>query len=294
MQHYTNRTNNATIQNGNLLIIAKKETYQGSDYTSARLITKDKQSWKYGKMEARIKIPKAQGLWPAFWMLGDNISTVGWPSCGEIDIMEHINSDDKIFGTMHWNTTSHAYYGGDTFINDVSLFHIYSVEWNSSKIKWFVDGKKYWEGDILNNINSSDELHNPFFLILNMAVGGNFPGNPTSNSIISDTLMVDYVRVYENQQFPTSINDTRIENNIIISPNPIQNFEQLKIQFENIGDYKIDIIDFMGRVCTTLKTNVTSTSDNLLIPINHLTQGLYLVNCTNDNSFSSNKIMILE
>lgn len=227
-------------------------------------------------------------------MLGNNISTVGWPSCGEIDIMEHINSDDKIFGTMHWNTTSHAYYGGDTIINDVRLFHIYSVEWNSSKIKWFVDGKKYWEADILNNINSTDELHNPFFLILNMAVGGNFPGNPTSNSITSDTLMVDYVRVYENQQFPASINETRLENNINISPNPIYNFEHLKIQFEKIGDYKIDIISFTGRICTTLKKNVTNSSDNLLIPINHLSKGLYLVNCTNGNSFSSNKIMILE
>lgn len=164
LQYYTSRPENLTIQNGNLLIIAKKESYQGSEYTSARIKTQAKQSWKYGKMEARIKLPVGQGLWPAFWMLGENITTVSWPNCGEIDIMEHINSDNKIFGTMHWNANGHAYYGGDVIVNDITQFHIYSIEWDSTGIKWFVDGTNFWQANTFNNINSTEEFHNPFFL----------------------------------------------------------------------------------------------------------------------------------
>lgn len=195
-QYY--RSQNATVSNGNLVITAKREAYGGANYTSARMTTKAKRQFTYGKMEARIKLPLGQGLWPAFWMLGSNISTVGWPKCGEIDIMEHINTESKVYGTIHWDANGYASYGGNTTTTP-SNYHIYTIEWNSSAIKWFVDGVKYHEANILNSINSTEEFHKSFFFILNLAVGGNWPGQTIDNTKLPASMYVDYVRVYQLQ-----------------------------------------------------------------------------------------------
>ena len=192
-QYY--RSQNATVSNGNLVITAKRESFGGANYTSARMTTQNKRTFTYGKMEARIKLPLGQGLWPAFWMLGSNISTVGWPRCGEIDIMEHINTSNLVYGTIHWDANGYASYGGNTSTTP-SNYHTYTIEWNSSAIKWFVDGVKYHEANILNSINSTEEFHRPFFFILNMAVGGNWPGQTIDNSKLPASMYVDYVRVY--------------------------------------------------------------------------------------------------
>lgn len=197
LEYYTTRPENSNIENGNLQIIAKKETLGGRNYTSARMKTQGLQSFTYGKIEARIKAPVGQGIWPAFWMLGNSInqSGVGWPKCGEIDILEHINLETNIHGTIHWDNNGHAQYGGSTPC-DVTKWHIYGIEWDEKAIKWFLDGKKYHEASILNNINSTHEFHLPFFIILNLAVGGNWPGPPNTATLFPDTLFVDYVRVY--------------------------------------------------------------------------------------------------
>lgn len=187
---------NAVVANGLLKITAKKPTVKFPYYTSSRMTTKGKREFLYGKMEARIKVPLAQGLWPAFWMLGSNISSVGWPSCGETDIMEHINSDNLIYGTIHWNNNGHAYYGGNAATTPAS-YHIYSVEWDSAAIRWYIDGIKYWEANILNNINGTDEFHKPFFLLLNLAIGGDWPGQTIDDSKLPASMFVDYVRVYK-------------------------------------------------------------------------------------------------
>lgn len=192
-QYY--RSQNATVSNGNLVITAKRESFGGANYTSARMTTQNKRTFTYGKMEARIKLPLGQGLWPAFWMLGSNISSVGWPRCGEIDIMEHINTSNTVYGTIHWDANGYASYGGNTSTTP-SNYHNYAIEWNSSSIKWFVDGVKYHEANILNNINSTEEFHRPFFFILNLAVGGNWPGQTIDNSKLPASMYVDYVRVY--------------------------------------------------------------------------------------------------
>lgn len=199
LEYYTNRSQNASVQNGNLVINAIKESYSGMNYTSARLKTKGLRSWTYGKVEARIKIPTGQGLWPAFWMLGNNIDSVSWPACGEIDIMEHVNNAAAINGTIHWSDTnnSYAYYGGITGTVDFSLFHTYSIEWNSSAIIWYIDGTKFWEANVLNGINGTDEFHRPFFILINLAVGGNWPGSPNESTKFPAQMLVDYVRVYQ-------------------------------------------------------------------------------------------------
>lgn len=194
-QYYTNRTDNAVVSNGTLKIIARKELFSGSNYTSARMITKDKFSFKYGKIEVRAKLPAGVGTWPAIWMLGNNISTVGWPACGEIDIMEHKGSQlNRIYGTVHYPGFSGGNaVGGTVNISNVTTeFHIYTVEWNSTGIKFLVDGNVFFS--FANT--SLLPFNQNFFLILNVAMGGTFGGtiDPAFNNA---NMEIDYVRVYQ-------------------------------------------------------------------------------------------------
>lgn len=198
LQYYTKRRiENTKVANGNLMIIARKESYDKANYTSASITTDGKKSWTYGKVEARIKLPKGQGLWPAFWMLGQNIHTLGWPECGEIDIMEHINSEDIIYGTLHWLNNKQVSAGGKT-VCDVTKFHNYSIEWDKESIRLLLDGNKYYEVNIKDNVNSTEEFHKPQYIILNMAIGGDWPKSPDNSTVFPDTMYVDYVRVYRN------------------------------------------------------------------------------------------------
>ena len=188
---------NATVSNGNLVITAKKETVSGQSYTSARMNTLGKFSQTYGRIEARIKMPLGTGMWPAFWMLGANINTVSWPTCGEIDIMEHINANNVIYGTMHWNGGSgHVSYGSTTMTTPAD-YHVYAIEWDAKQIRWYVDNTLYQTGNILGNINNTGAFHLPFFILLNLAVGGDFPGAAVDESILPASMYVDYVRVYK-------------------------------------------------------------------------------------------------
>lgn len=191
------QASNATVSNGNLVITAQQQSVGGQSYTSARMNTSGKFSIAYGRIEARIKLPLGQGLWPAFWMLGNNIGSVGWPQCGEIDIMEHINTDDLIYGTMHWNAGSGAVQYGSNTTTTPSDYHVYAVEWTPNSINWYVDNTLYVTGNIAGNINNTGAFHNPFFIILNMAVGGDFPGTTVNNSALPASMYVDYVRVYQ-------------------------------------------------------------------------------------------------
>jgi beta-glucanase (GH16 family) len=197
LQYYTDRRlENAKVENGNLLIIGKKEPYETAGYTSASLTTMNKHNWTYGKIEARMKLPAGQGMWPAFWMLGQSINQVGWPECGEIDIMEHINNENIIYGTLHWLNQNHVSSGGKIQF-DPKLYHNYSIEWDKDYVKWFLDGEKYWEVPIKDNINSTEEFHKPQYIILNLAIGGSWPGSPDVTTLFPDTMYVDYVRVYQ-------------------------------------------------------------------------------------------------
>jgi beta-glucanase (GH16 family) len=197
LQYYTKqRIENSQVVNGNLLIIGRKESYKNASYTSASLVTDGKSSWTYGKVDARIKLPKGQGMWPAFWMLGQNIHTVGWPECGEIDIMEHINNEDLLHGTLHWFNEKHVSSGGTTPC-DITKYHDYSIEWDKESVRLFLDGKKYWEVNIKDSINSTEEFHKPHYIILNLAIGGDWPKNPDATTAFPDTMYVDYVRVYQ-------------------------------------------------------------------------------------------------
>jgi beta-glucanase (GH16 family) len=185
---------NAGIEGGNLVITARKESVDSNGCTSARMTTQGKKEFFYGKVEARIKIPVGQGFWPAFWMLGSDINTVNWPACGEIDIMEHINSDSIIYGTAHWDNNGHVQDGGKT-TSSPSQYHVYGVEWDANYIKWSIDSVEYHKVSITGN--STDEFHQPFFILLNFAVGGDWPGQAIDNSLLPAKMYVDWVRVYQ-------------------------------------------------------------------------------------------------
>lgn len=196
---------NATVVNGNLLITAKKERVGANAYTSARLKTQGLKEFQYGKIEARIKMPLGQGLWPAFWMLGANSSTVTWPACGEIDVVEHINTENLVYGTTHWDSNGqHAQYGGNVATTPAD-YHVYAITWDASYIRWFLDGVQYHEILIANNTGSTEEFHRPFYLLLNLAVGGNWPGQTVDGTKLPATMYVDYVRVYQQSATTTAL-----------------------------------------------------------------------------------------
>ncbi len=194
LEYYTDRLQNAVVKNGVLKITALKENYKGRDYTSARIVTKGKFSFKYGRVEVRAKLPSGVGTWPALWMLGSNVDSAHWPACGEIDIMEHLGRDmHTIYGTLHYpgHYGDHAN-GKTTPIKDATQFHIYGLEWTPSVIKISVDGKVYQTVP-----NSADiPFNHNFFIILNMAMGGNF-GGPVDPNVTKATMEIDYVRVYQ-------------------------------------------------------------------------------------------------
>ncbi|MDB5091649.1 MAG: glycoside hydrolase [Mucilaginibacter sp.] len=190
------QSSNVTETGGNLVITAKNQSVGGQPYTSGKLETSGKFSATYGRIEARIKLPAFQGSWPAFWMLGTNIGSVGWPTCGEIDIMEQVNTSNTIYGTMHWNGGSgHVSYGLNTTTTPTD-YHVYAVEWDTNEIRWYVDNTLYVTGNIQNNINNTGAFHNPFYMILNLAVAGDFPGQTVNTGALPASMYVDYVHVY--------------------------------------------------------------------------------------------------
>jgi beta-glucanase (GH16 family) len=194
LEYYTSRPDNAVISNGVLKITARKEEYNGSAYTSAKLVTRDKFAFTYGRVEVRAKLPAGIGTWPAIWMLGSNAGTVGWPACGELDIMEHKGSElNKIYGTLHYPGRSGDNADGSTGMieNATSEFHTYMVDWSAAAIKIYVDS------ELLHTVINSQALpfNHDFFIILNLAMGGNFAG-PVDPSFSSAMFEIDYIRVY--------------------------------------------------------------------------------------------------
>lgn len=208
LQSYTNRPTNVQIQDGSLVITAQKETYTGSDgitraYTSARLKTQGIFSQQGGRFEARIKVPTGMGIWPAFWMLGNDLPSVGWPTCGEIDIMEVVGKTPSVlYSTIH----GPGYSGGSGIGSSMALpsgklsddYHVYAAEWEGTTIRFYFDGTLF-------ATRTASELpggaawvfDHPFFMILNLAVGGNWPGSPDGTTTWPQRMYVDYVRVYK-------------------------------------------------------------------------------------------------
>lgn len=203
LEYYTNSLKNTFLSNGNLIIEARKEALSGFNYTSGRMTTQNKKQFKFGRIDIRAKLPVGKGIWPALWMLGANISTVGWPSCGEIDIMELVGTfPSRVTGTMHWKGV-----GGDRQLKGANYnlssgnfsqqFHVFSIVWSTNSIKWYVDDQLF----LSNSISDVGAANYPFnadqFLLFNVAVGGDWPGSPDGTTTFPQRMFVDYVRVFQ-------------------------------------------------------------------------------------------------
>lgn len=208
-QQYTNSSKNAYVEDGCLIIKAIHESNEHAmgNYTSARIHTANKQTWKYGKIAARVKLPFSNGIWPAFWMLGANIDENGgdtpWPQCGEIDIFELYGSKDEsiVEANIHYadKSGSHANMGAVHFKLEegkfADAFHVFELEWDENRVAWSVDGFEYASMSI--KADEMSEFHKEFFILLNVAVGGKWAGRPDSNSVFPQYMYVDWVKVYQ-------------------------------------------------------------------------------------------------
>lgn len=200
LQYY--REENARVADDVLTIEARKEDYGDDNYTSARMITQNKKTFKYGRVDIRALLPEGQGLWPALWTLGNNIGSVGWPQCGEMDIMEMIGGSGRektVHSTMHWDDgNGHASYGlsyTSTGKNFHEKYHVFSIVWDENQIRSYVDNHQYFTIDITPPALS--EFHQEHFFIFNVAVGGIWPGNPDETTIFPQQMKVDYIRVFQ-------------------------------------------------------------------------------------------------
>lgn len=205
LETYTDNPENAFQDGAGHLVIRAVKTASGG-YNSARIKTLGKFATQYGKIEARIKIPYGQGIWPAFWMLGDDIETVGWPKCGEIDVMENIGKEPSVvYGTVHGPRGSTAYGVGEQHaLRGAPLsadFHVYGIEWSRKHIRFFLDGKRYFTvSPILLPDGATWVFEHPYFLLLNLAVGGPWGGNPDATTVFPQDMLVDWVRVSQRQK----------------------------------------------------------------------------------------------
>jgi beta-glucanase (GH16 family) len=203
-QYYTKAdTHNVMVNKGVLTITAQKQKQGDKEYTSARMVTRDKAAWGHGRVEIRAKLPKGRGTWPAGWMLGANIKEVGWPLCGEVDIMEHVGYDpDTIVGSLHTTTYNHMKGTQKTqrifAKNLTTAFHSYIVEWNDDKMDFYFDKQKYLT--VVNEHKTDKEypFNNKMYLLLDLAIGGNWGGTKGIDpDIFPSKLEIDYVRVYQ-------------------------------------------------------------------------------------------------
>jgi beta-glucanase (GH16 family) len=202
LEYDTDLASNVSLDGqGNLAITARAQDYEDREYTSGRIKTQGLFARERGRFEARIKLPVGQGIWPAFWMLGDDIGSVGWPTCGEIDIMEYRGQEPNVLhGTLHGPGYSGTNpltkrYTAEGGLN--GAFHVYAVEWTSTSVKWYIDGQlysTYGPGDLPPG--TAWVFDHPFFMLLNVAVGGNWVGSPDESTVFPQTMLVDYVRVY--------------------------------------------------------------------------------------------------
>ncbi|WGD34766.1 family 16 glycosylhydrolase [Olleya sp. YS] len=293
-QHYTNRIDNAYRDNGSLKIVAKGETYtdQGvtKNYTSARLNSKF--SFKNGRVEIRAKLPSIAGTWPAMWLLGKNINedggywdnqgfgTTSWPACGEIDIMEPNIAKNQILATWHWDNGNGYMYDSNSIATsnaDTSQnFHIYELVWSEQNMKIYMDGT------LINQLTTVDPFNQEFYILLNVAMGGNL-GGPIQSGFNQDTMEIDYVRVY--QESTLSVSDINLDDNILVFPNPATDILNIKISNTSQHHGTLQVLDVAGRLVTQKQFNINNTT--LVYDTSALNAGIYFMKLEFDNNTSN-------
>ena len=203
LEYYTDNIKNTFVSNGNLIIEARKETNNSFNYTSGRMTTQNKKFFKFGRIDIRAKLPVGKGIWPALWMLGINIPSVGWPACGEIDIMELIGTfPSKVYSTMHWSNLngSHASKGSEHSLSTGDFseqFHVFSIVWEENSILSYIDDQLFLTTSVSDVGDADYPFNAEHFFIFNVAVGGNWPGSPDYSTVFPQRMFVDYVRVFQ-------------------------------------------------------------------------------------------------
>lgn len=303
IQFYTPREENVVVSNGTLKLIARKETYTGQGpwmnepvtrfYTSGKVETQGKLTFRYGKIEARMKLPRGKGTWPAFWMLGENLfdTGVGWPKCGEIDIMEHGQDFDNLGAAIHtesYNHTIGTQKTGTYIISDYDTdFHIYGVEWSENKLSFHVDYNYYFSvtKDQLGSTESEWPFDQPFWLIFNQAVGGAWGGSP-DDSLYPHVTEIDWVRVYKDSVL--SIYDNQL-NSYKVSMYPNPGTDSFWLVTGNASEkVTICMYDINGRMIKSLSKKVNG---KILINISDLNKGFYIINVKTSKRSISTKFI---
>lgn len=303
LQFYTNRPTNIDVFNGNLWIVAQRENFGGMQYTSARIRTKNKGDWRYGKIEMRAKLPTGRGLWPAFWMLPTDEVFGGWPQSGEIDIMELVGHEpNRVHGTIHfgnawpqnqWQGTSFTLPQG-TFNDD---FHTFTIEWQENQIKWFVDSTLYFVRVPSHLGLLNWPFNERFHIILNVAVGGNWPGSPDSTTVFPQAMVVDYVRVYQRSPLSTQTASQKSSQFALQQnyPNPFNPTTIITYELAAPSNVQLDVFDMLGRKVATL-VNARQSEGKHAVNFNsaqyNLASGVYFYKLT-AGSFSQTHKMIL-
>lgn len=307
VQFYTPRSENILVSNGTLKLIARKETYTGQgpwmtqpvtrEYTSGKVETQGKKTFKYGKMEARMKLPRGKGSWPAFWLLGENLfdSGIGWPRCGEIDIMEHGQDFNNLGAAIHTQAYNHTIgtqktgtYNIDNYDTD---FHTYGVEWSTDKLNFDVDRNTYFSVS-KSAIGSSEAqwpFDQPFWIILNHAVGGAWGGTPDP-ALFPLTTEIDWVHVYQDIQTPIDKVSISPEN-LLVYPNPTEDIVQIKMAANSLLSDAITAISI-----SDIAGNIIEKIENKLLPatisLKTRAAGLYLITVKVDKQVPITKILI--
>jgi beta-glucanase (GH16 family) len=264
LQHYTNREENLYLQDGMLHIVARQEQFANRNYTSARIRTINKGDWTYGKFEIRAKLPKGQGLWPALWMLPTENVYGGWPQSGEIDIMELVgHRPDVVHGTVHYGPVwpNNLERGGSITLSDGDFsedFHIFTMEWTPTRIRWFMDGQFFFLVTPNNLSPHRWPFDQAFHLLFNVAVGGTWPGNPDQTTVFPQEMVIDYVRVYQDQELVSIDNEEDIPDSFDLHqnyPNPFNPDTNISFDLREYSHVTLEVFDIMGRHVATVADN---------------------------------------
>ena len=266
-QNYTDSPLNHQVGAGSLKIIARH--LGGENYSSARITTQGKFEFQYGKAEARIKVPLGQGVWPAFWMLGSNFPTIGWPQCGEIDIMEHVNEEHVTHAAAHWNLDGHTYETTNVPF-EINEFHRYGIIWDEGGVTYTLNDHPFFYFPFMEENNTAQIFQNPFYFLLNVAVGGNWPGYPDSSTPFPAVMEVQYIRVYEKSTLGSTVESPK--ESVKAWPNPTD--DHVYLDFEKTGiARRVHAFNSSGQKMASFIAN----DDRKLIDMHGWASGLYIL-----------------
>jgi len=305
-QYYTDREENIYIENGKLHIRALKESYRLRNYTSARIRTKGMADFQYGKFEIRAKLPEGQGLWPAIWMLPTKNEYGVWPRSGEIDIMELVGHEpDVVHGTVHYGTSSedHHFRGGTYTLDEGRFsddFHVFTIEWVPGRITWYVDGNFFYFVNERNLAPYNWPFDQKFHLLLNVAVGGIWPGNPDETTEFPQEMIVDWIRVYQDAELtsvePENNNDLPYSFELHQNhPNPFNPTTNISFDLPEAGHVTIRVYDMLGRqVAVPANGDFQAGSHTISFDASNLSSGTYIYRMVTDSYQHSRTMQLIK